>query len=126
MDWNNELLASTIWLGKAFILSLIGLAMTVLALSRFTGWGRQFRRLTQDFFAPSRSKVPLVWLIFLVFMTLFAVRMNVLFSFWYNDFYSAMQRLDATAFWFALFVFAVLATVHVGRRSSIFTCNKPS
>ena len=115
MDWNNELLASTIWLGKAFILSLIGLTITVLALSRYTGWGRQFRRLTQDFFAPSRSKVPLIWLVFLVFMTLFAVRMNVLFSFWYNDFYSAMQRLDAPAFWFALFVFAVLATVHVGR-----------
>jgi putative ATP-binding cassette transporter len=48
-------------------------------------------------------------------MTLFAVRLNVLFSFWYNGFYSAMQNLDAKAFWFMLLVFATLATIHVGR-----------
>ena len=48
-------------------------------------------------------------------MTLFAVRMNVLFSFWYNGFYSALQKLDAKAFWFMLLVFSTLAAVHVGR-----------
>lgn len=48
-------------------------------------------------------------------MTLFSVRMNVLFSFWYNGFYSAMQNLDGKAFWFMLFVFSVLATIHVAR-----------
>jgi putative ATP-binding cassette transporter len=41
--------------------------------------------------------------------------MNVLFSFWYNGFYSAMQKLDAKAFWFMLLVFSILATVHVAR-----------
>lgn len=115
MDWNNELLASLIWLGKAFVISLLGAGITVVALSRFTGWGRQFRRLSAAFFRPSKSWLPLAWLVLLVFMTLFAVRMNVLFSFWYNDFYSSMQKLDATAFWFSLLVFAVLATVHVVR-----------
>lgn len=56
-----------------------------------------------------------LWLALIVLMTLFAVRMNVLFSFWYNGFYTAMQNLEAKAFWFMLLVFAVLATIHVGR-----------
>lgn len=115
MDWNNELLASLIWLAQTFVISLIGLAVTVLALSRFTQWGRQFRRITAVFFTPSRSKWPLLWLALIVFMTLFAVRLNVLFSFWYNGFYSAMQNLDAKAFWLMLLVFAILATIHVAR-----------
>ena len=120
MDWNNELLASVIWLAQTFVISLIGLAVTVVALSRFTQWGRQFRRITSTFFNPSRSKLPLLWLALIVFMTLFAVRMNVLFSFWYNDFYSAMQKLDAKAFWFSLLVFAILATIHVARALTNF------
>lgn len=115
VDWNNELVASLIWLGKAFALSLLGLSVTIAALSRYTGWGRQVRRLTWSYFMPSRNKLPLVWLAAIVFMTLFAVRVNVLFSFWYNGFYSAMQNLDAKAFWFMLLVFTTLATVHVAR-----------
>ncbi len=115
MDWNNELLASLSWLAQAFVLSLAGLALAVVALARLTVWGRQFRRITADYFSPRRSVLPLVWLAVIVFMTLFAVRMNVLFSFWYNGFYSAMQNLDAKAFWFMLLVFAVLATIHVAR-----------
>ena len=120
MDWNNELLASLIWLAQTFVISLIGLAVTVLALSRYTQWGRQFRRITSTFFDPSRSKQPLLWLALIVFMTLFAVRLNVLFSFWYNGFYSAMQNLDAKAFWLMLAVFAVLATIHVARALTNF------
>nr|AAQ18207.1 probable ABC transporter [uncultured bacterium] len=46
---------------------------------------------------------------------MFSVRMNVLFSLWYNGFYSSLQDLDQKAFWFFLGVFGVLATVHVSR-----------
>ena len=115
MDWNHELLASLVWLGKAYVLSLIGLGALIVALVRFTVWGRQFRQITADYFNPRRDKAPLLWLAAIVFMTLFSVRMNVLFSFWYNGFYSAMQNLDAKAFWFMLFVFGVLASIHVAR-----------
>ena len=115
MDWNHELLASLIWLGKAFAISLVGLVVTFVVLGRSTGWGRQFCRLAWPYFTPKRSKVPLAVLALIVLMTLLAVRMNVLFSFWYNGFYSAMQKLDAPAFWFMLGVFAVLATAHVVR-----------
>ncbi len=115
MDWNHELLDSLAWLGEAFVISLVGLIITTVALGRYTGWGRQFRRLAWDYFNPERSALPFAWLALMIFMTLFSVRMNVLFSFWYNGFYSAMQRLDAKAFWFMLLVFSILAAIHVGR-----------
>jgi len=115
MDWNHQLLESAIWLGKAFAVSLTGMIAIVALLGTFTVWGRQFRRLTWAFFSPGRSRLPLAWLALITLMTLFSVRMNVLFSFWYNGFYTAMQKLDAKAFWFMSAVFAVLATVHVAR-----------
>ena len=115
MDWNHELVESLIWLGEAFAISLIGLCVTFAALGRYTVWGRQFRKITWDYFTPAHSWLPFAWLALLVLMTLFSVRMNVLFSFWYNGFYTAMQKLDAKAFWFMLLVFSILASIHVGR-----------
>jgi len=115
MDWHHELLHSVIWLGQAFAISLAGMVASVALLGSFTVWGRQFRRLTWAFFAPRRSRLPLARLVLVVLLTLFSVRMSVLFSFWYNGFYTAMQKLDAQAFWFMLMIFAVLAAVHVAR-----------
>ncbi|MES2406016.1 MAG: ABC transporter ATP-binding protein/permease [Pseudomonadota bacterium] len=115
MDWNHELLDSIVWLGKAFAISMLGMTAGVALLGSFTAWGRQFRRLTWEFFNPKRNLWPLAGLALIVLMTLFSVRMNVLFSFWYNGFYTAMQKLDAKAFWFMLLVFAILATISVTR-----------
>ncbi len=41
--------------------------------------------------------------------------MNVLFSYWYNGFYSALQELDTNLVWFFIGLFIVLATIHVMR-----------
>ena len=116
MDWNHELLASLTWLVIAFAISVAGLSLAAVLLARRTPWGRQLYRLAWPYFKPSRGGwLPLAWLALIVFMTLFAVRINVLFSFWYNGFYSALQNLDSKAFWLLLIVFTVLAAVHVAR-----------
>jgi len=115
MDWNHELLASLIWLAKAFVISAVSLSLSVLWLATATGWGRQVKRIAWPYFSPRRSWKPLAALALIVLMTLFSVRMNVLFSFWYNGLYTAMQKLDAPAFWFMLGVFCILASIHVAR-----------
>lgn len=119
MDWNQELLTSALWLAKAFALSALVLTLLVLWLAHATGWGRQVKRLAWPYFNPRRSWKPLAVLALLVLLTLVSVRMNVLFSFWYNGAYTAMQKLDAPAFWFMMAVFGVLATLHVAR--ALFT-----
>ena len=115
MDWNHELVASLTWLAESFVISMICLTIGIVLVARFTVWGRQFQRLTWAYFAPWNDKRPLLWLSLIVLLTLFGVRMNVLFSFWYNGFYSALQKLDLAAFWSMLAVFSVLATIHVVR-----------
>src|SRR3984893_13102783 len=115
LDWNDQLLTSLIWLGEAFVISSTGLIITICLLAQFTEWGRLVRRISWAYFNPSRSTAPLAWLALIVFMTLFSVRLSILSSFWYNGFYSAMQKLDAKAFWFMMVVFATLATVYVVR-----------
>ncbi len=115
MDWSHQLQDSLIWLGGAYAVSLALIAAGCFLAGRYTAWGGQIARLAWPYFSPASGWGRLATLAFLVFMTLFSVRMEVLFSYWYNGFYTAMQQLDAPAFWFMLSVFCVLAFVHVLR-----------
>src|SRR6478736_328387 len=115
LNWQQQLAESALWLARAFGISAVALAVVTLILTRTTVWGRKFWRLAWPYLTPRRSWRPMLTLALLLFLAMFAVRMTVLFSFWYNGFYSALQALDETAFWRFLGIFAVLATVHVVR-----------
>ena len=115
LNWQQQLWESALWLARAFGITAVGLAVVSLALSRWTDWGRKFWRLAWPYLTPRRSWKPLLTLAALLFLAMFSVRMTVLFSYWYNGFYSALQALDPTAFWRFLGIFAVLASVHVVR-----------
>ncbi|MDD0975748.1 ABC transporter ATP-binding protein/permease [Pseudomonas fontis] len=119
MDWHQALQESLSWLAVASFITIVSFVVTALLIVRFTHWGRQFWLVAGAYFAPRRSWRPLLAFSLLLVLTLFSVRMNVLFSFWYNGFYSALQGLDQKAFWFLLGVFAILATIHIFR--SLFT-----
>ena len=115
LNWNDQLAQSAWWLLRAFFITAVALAVSATLLARFTGWGRKFWRLAWPYLTPRRSWRPLLTVALLLFLAMFAVRMTVLFSYWYNGFYSALQALDQTAFWHFLAIFGVLATVHVLR-----------
>ncbi|MFJ4397850.1 ABC transporter ATP-binding protein/permease [Pseudomonas sp. NPDC089396] len=119
MNWHQALQESLIWLAIASFITLIGFTAAAALAVRYTRWGSQFWQLAGPYFTFRRSWRPLLVFALLLVLTLFSVRLNVLFSFWYNGFYSALQALDQTAFWYLLGVFAVLATIHVLR--SLFT-----
>jgi len=115
LDWNHQLRTSLIWLAEAFAVSSVGVLVTIWCLATLTAWGRQVRRIAGAYFDPRRSVWPLVGLALIVLLTLFSVRLSILLSFWNNGFYSAMQKLDAKAFWFLLLIFGTLAVVYVAR-----------
>ncbi|WP_313459508.1 ABC transporter ATP-binding protein/permease [Pseudomonas sp.] len=115
MNWHQALQQSLSWLAIASLITLVGFLAAATLAVRYTQWGRQFWQLAGPYFTFRRSWRPLLVFALLLVLTLVSVRMNVLFSFWYNGFYSALQALDQTAFWYLLGVFAVLATVHVLR-----------
>ncbi|MEO8298494.1 MAG: ABC transporter ATP-binding protein/permease [Burkholderiales bacterium] len=115
MNWNHELLNSALWLARAYVTTLVVFTLVMVLLARGTRWGRQFWALSGAYFSPRRSWRPLLGLALMLLVVLMGVRMNVLFSYWYNGFYSGMQALDQAVFWFHLKLFGVLATVHVMR-----------
>lgn len=115
MNWNEELIDSGLWLLQAYVATMVLFGLTAWGLARFTVWGRQFWNLVSGYFSPRRSWKPLLVVAFILFLTLCAVRLDVLFSNWYNSMYTSLQKLDEAAFWMAMWLFAVLASAHVVR-----------
>ncbi|MBO9357400.1 ATP-binding cassette domain-containing protein [Bordetella petrii] len=114
-NWHQQLGGSLLWLLGSFAIAGAASAALVWALARGTAWGRQFWRLAGAYLSPRRDWRPLASLALQLLLTLAAVRMTVLFSYWYNGFYNSLQALDLDAFWAMLGVFGVLATIHVAR-----------
>lgn len=115
LNWQQQLLQSVWWLVRVFCVAALAMGLVSMILARTTGWGRKFWHLAWPYLSPKRSWRPLLHLAALLLLALLAVRMTVLFSFWYNGFYSALQQLDLTSFWFFMGIFAILASIHVVR-----------
>jgi putative ATP-binding cassette transporter len=115
MSWNQELLTTAVWLAKAYGITIVLFIAIGFLVVHSTQWGKQFWRLAGPYFSPRRSWTPIAVVALMLLMTLLAVRISVLFSTWYNEIYSALQKFDEKAFWASMIVFATLASVHVGR-----------
>lgn len=115
MDWSQELLGSALWVGKAFIISAILLLIIGFVLIKTTRWAAQFWSLAGHYFNPRQKPMTLVTFTVILLLSLFGVRINVLFSNWYNTMYTALQKLDESTFWVQMVVFAVLASIHIVR-----------
>jgi len=125
VDWSNELVNSTLWVLEAFLIAALCVVVVLVLLHRFTGWGRQFWRITGDYFVGPAS-----WPVWLVLAALLAsavvsVRVSVLISYYANDLFSALQvafegsgssetslkQTGVHGFWTSMGIFAILATV---------------
>ncbi|WP_236620624.1 ABC transporter ATP-binding protein/permease [Basilea psittacipulmonis] len=58
---------------------------------------------------------PIFLFVVILFLSLFAVKLNVLFSDWYNAMYNSLQNHNEANFWFLMLVFAILAGIHIVR-----------
>jgi putative ATP-binding cassette transporter len=128
-DWAHELVSSLIWLSWVFPLTFVVSAIVIAILLRTTKWGRQVWRVSAGFFRGADAWKAYALLAVLLFFSLFAVRLNVLFSYWSNDFYNSLQfaaqaiatkndaGLDKAVafFWSSLGLFGILAAIHVVR-----------
>ena len=129
IDWGNELVPSLLWVVKAWGISAVCVLIVCVLLVRYTVWGRQFWRISGDYFKGPES-VP-VWGLFAVLLlsVIVSVRLQVLLSYYLNDLYSALQTAfqgvgagneqvrdsGIRGFWFAIAIFVILATIYVAR-----------
>jgi vitamin B12/bleomycin/antimicrobial peptide transport system ATP-binding/permease protein len=129
IDWSHELAHSTLWVLTTFVITAACLLVVLVVIARTTEWGRQFWRITGDYFR-GRPSLP-VWLALAVLLVsaIVSVRVSVLLSYYTNDLFTALQvafsagGADAESdrasgvdgFWSTLVVFAVLAGCAVVR-----------
>jgi vitamin B12/bleomycin/antimicrobial peptide transport system ATP-binding/permease protein len=125
LDWGDELITSVLWVAKAWVIGAVGMLIALALLGRFTTWGRQFWRVTGDYFK-GRESIPVwLWLGVLLLSVMIDVRLAVLFSYQSNDQFSALQAAfegegaakDAAidGFWVAMLIYVGLATAHIAR-----------
>ena len=127
LDWGAELVPSLLWILRYWAGAAVVTMLVVVLLTRFTVWGRQYWRITGDYFKGRDSIRIWIWLAALLLSVIILVRIDVLISYFGNDLYTALQiafqassaneeaiRLDAIAgFWAALRLFALLATIYI-------------
>ncbi|MGV0991850.1 MAG: ABC transporter ATP-binding protein/permease [Mycobacterium sp.] len=129
MDWGAELVPSLIWILRAWAIAAVVTLVVLVLLGRVTVWGRQYWRVTGDYFKGRESVKIWAWLAVLLLSVMISVRINVLLSYFSNDLYTALQKafeayaakedqIQAEAisgFWFALVIFGILATIYISQ-----------
>jgi putative ATP-binding cassette transporter len=117
------------WLIIAFSITVVLFVIAGVLLVLTTRWGRQFWRLSGAYFTGRGAWRPLGFVAVLLFLTVWDVRMSTLITYQNNDMFTALQYGgDALTsgkssvlhgaehmFWFAIQIFAILATIHVIR-----------
>ncbi|MGZ7036453.1 MAG: ABC transporter ATP-binding protein/permease, partial [Ilumatobacteraceae bacterium] len=129
LDWPNELLASLKWVGQAWAIAAIVTLVICALIARYTVWGRQFWRITGDYFKGPESVKVWLWLAAILLSVIIGVRLSVLFTFQGNDMMTSFQVVAAglgngddavrasgkSGFFLSMIVFSVLAFLHVAR-----------
>ena len=125
LDWGDELIASALWVSRAWGIAALGMLVTCVLLARCTTWGRQFWRITGGYFK-GRQSLP-VWALLgvLLLLVMIDVRLTVLFTYQSNDQFSALQAafegegdakdIAVQGFWFALLVLGGLIVADIAR-----------
>lgn len=113
MNWTEELLTSIFWILKSLAITSIAFSLILALLTKTTRWAHQFWLLAEGYLSPKNSLKPLGYFAIIIFFNLLSVRLDILFSNWYNAMYSALQEMNVNVFWQQMIIFSALATVHV-------------
>jgi vitamin B12/bleomycin/antimicrobial peptide transport system ATP-binding/permease protein len=92
LDWDNEVVASLLWVAKAWVVSAAVTLVVLVVIGRFTTWGRQFWRVTGAYFTGRQSVRVWALLAVLLLSVMLSVKIDVLFTFNSNDMFSALEK----------------------------------
>ena len=125
LDWGDELITSLLWVAKAWAFAAVGMVVVLALVARYTRWGRQFWRVTGDYFKGRQSAPAWALLGVLLVVVMIDVRLGVLFSYQSNDQFSALQAAfqgsgaakDAAirGFWISMLILAGLIIADIVR-----------
>jgi len=125
LDWGAEIVDSLVWVAKAWVISAVCTLVVLTLIARFTTWGRQFWRITGDYFKGRQSISAWAFVAVLLLSVMIDVRLSVLFSYQSNDQFSALQAAVSDegvakdsaidGFWVAMLIYFALAVADIVR-----------
>src|SRR5215217_2190801 len=129
LDWGNELFASLRWIAIGWVIAAAVTMVVLVLFAKFTVWGRQFWRITGDYFKGPESVKVWLWLATLLLSVIVGVRLSVLFTYQGSDMMTSFQvvasglgngddavkKSGSDGFWLSMLVFSMLAVLHVAR-----------
>jgi putative ATP-binding cassette transporter len=125
LDWGAEIVDSLVWVAKAWVISAVCTLVVLTLIARFTTWGRQFWRITGDYFKGRQSISAWAFVAVLLLSVMIDVRLSVLFSYQSNDQFSALQAAVSDegvakdsaidGFWVAMLIYFALAVTDIVR-----------
>ncbi|HNM95699.1 MAG TPA: ABC transporter ATP-binding protein/permease [Mycobacterium sp.] len=118
-----------LWILKTYAITAVLSLLVLVLLAKFTVWGRQYWRITGDYFKGRKSIGVWAWVAVLLLSTIISVRLDVLLSYYGNDLFTSLQvafqgrgadndemrESGIHGFWMSLIVFAILATIYISR-----------
>ncbi|MCB0942754.1 MAG: ABC transporter ATP-binding protein/permease [Mycobacterium sp.] len=118
-----------LWILKTYAITAVLSLLVLVLLAKFTLWGRQYWRITGDYFKGRKSIGVWAWVAVLLLSTIISVRLDVLLSYYGNDLFTSLQvafqgrgadndemrESGIHGFWMSLLVFAILATIYISR-----------
>jgi vitamin B12/bleomycin/antimicrobial peptide transport system ATP-binding/permease protein len=127
IDWGHAVPDSLWWIARAWVISAVCVVVVLVVLRFTTTWGRQYWRITGDYFTGRRSVG--VWLMLgvLLLSVVTVVRLTVLFSYFSKDLYNALEtaftgsgaendivkQSGVHGFWASLWIFCILAAIFI-------------
>src|ERR1700720_1460836 len=93
LDWGHEVWTSLVWIAKAWAIPAVSTLVILVLIRRFTVWGKQFWRITGDYFTGPASVKVWFWLGALLLAVIIGVRLDVLFSCQSKDMLSSFQAV---------------------------------
>src|SRR6476660_10647941 len=83
------------WLAQDWMSGAIATLIICVLLAKYTVWGRQFWRITGDYYSGRESVKVWAWLAVILFLVLVGVRLQVLLSYQSNDMLTSFQVVEA-------------------------------
>jgi vitamin B12/bleomycin/antimicrobial peptide transport system ATP-binding/permease protein len=129
IDWGQALPDSLSWIALTWAISAVSVIVVLALLRSLTPWGRQFWRITGDYFIGSHSARVWVMLGVLLLSVVVTVRLTVLFSYQANDLNSSIQTAvqgmatgnkavkesGVHGFWMSILIFSIMAGLYIAR-----------
>jgi putative ATP-binding cassette transporter len=129
IDWGQALPDSLSWIALTWAISAVSVIVVLALLRLLTPWGRQFWRITGDYFIGSHSARVWVMLGVLLLSVVATVRLTVLFSYQANDLNSSIQTAvqgmatgnkavkesGVHGFWMSILIFSIMAGLYIAR-----------